>query len=165
MDAVRRDVQKLGGRVTLSSEAGRGTIVILSFPTSFAVSAIVIVTVGGERYAIAMDTIVEMLRVDAAAISPIRAGEAVVLRDRTLPVLRLASLLGHPRIDRQSELLIVVDVAGQRVGLVVDSIGDRVETLVRPAWGILKSLPGISGTTLTGDGRVVIVLDLEALVE
>lgn len=165
MDAVRRDVQKLGGRVTLASEAGRGTIVTLSFPTSFAVAAIVIVTVGGERYAIAMDSIVEMLRVDAAAISPIRAGEAVVLRDRTLPVLRLACLLGHSRIDRQVELLIVVDVAGQRVGLVVDAIGDRIETLVRPAGGILKSLPGISGTTLTGDGSVVVVLNLEDLIQ
>ncbi len=165
MDAVRRDVQKLGGRVTLESHAGAGTVVTLSVPASVAVAGIVIVTVGGERYAILMDSITEMLRVDAASICPIRAGEAVVLRDRTLPVLRLASLLGHPRIDRPSELLLVADTGGHRVGLVVDSIGDRFETLVRPAGGLLKSIPGISGTTVAGDGSVVIVLNLEALVE
>ncbi len=164
MDAVRRDVQKLGGRVTLESDAGKGTVVTLSFPTSFAIAQIMIVNAGGERYALSVDQIAETMRIDPATITPIRAGEAVVLRGRTIPVLRLETLLGHARTDRRSELLLVAEIAGQRVGLIVEAIGDRLETLVRPAAGLLKTVPGISGTTVAGDGSVIIVLNLEALV-
>jgi len=61
--------------------------------------------------------------------------------------------------------LLIAEVGGAPVGLVVDSIGDRLETMLRPAAGILKTVNGISGTTVLGDGSVVMVLDLEALIE
>jgi two-component system chemotaxis sensor kinase CheA len=98
------------------------------------------------------------------AISPIRAGEAFVLRDRTVPLVRLTNLLGLPESRRDDELVLVTDVAGGSVGLVIDAIGERFETMLRPPAGLMKTVPGISGTAVLGDGRVVMVLDLEALI-
>jgi two-component system chemotaxis sensor kinase CheA len=165
MDAVRRDVQKAGGRVSIESKAGEGTTVTLSLPISFAVTRIMIVDAAGDRYALPMDAITETLRVDAGAINPVRAGAAMVLRDRTVPVVRLARLLGLTDTPRAEELLLIAEVGGAPVGLVVDRIGDRLETMLRPAAGILRTVNGISGTTVLGDGSVVMVLDLEALIE
>lgn len=164
MDAVRRDIQKLGGRVALDSEAGAGTRVTLSLPVSFAVTRIMIVEVAGDRYALPLEIIQETLRVDASAIHPVRAGEAVVLRERTVPVVRLGQLLGLGDIRRNDELLLVTQAAGATVGLIVDALGDRLETVLRPPAGLLKTVAGISGTTVLGDGNVVMVLDLEALI-
>jgi len=164
MDAVRRAVQKLGGRVALDSTWQQGTAVTLSLPMSLAVSRIMIVDTSGDRYAVPMESITETLRLRSGAINRVRAGEAFVLRDRTVPVARLADLLGLPVKRRDEELVLVAETSRGRVGLVIDSIGDRLETLLRPAAGLLKTVSGISGTTVLGDGSVVMVLDLEALV-
>lgn len=164
MDAVRRGLEKFGGRVTLQSIWQQGTAVTLSLPMSLAVARIMIVDTAGDRYAVPMDSITETLRLKSGAINRVRAGEAFVLRDRTVPVARLADLLGLPGERREQELVLVTETSNGPVGLVIDAIGDRLETLLRPAAGLLKTVSGISGTTVLGDGSVVMVLDLEALV-
>ena len=165
MDAIRASVQRLGGRVGISSTPGLGTIVSLSVPTRFALSRILLVEVAGDRYGIQMDAIAETMRVPASAIVPVRSGEAVVLRGRTIPLLRLARLLGTTAHAREGELLVVTEVASGPVALAIDDIGERFETMLRPPAGLLRTMPGIAGTCVLGDGAVAIVLDLEALVE
>ncbi len=165
MDAVRREVLKLGGRISLESEAGKGTTARISVPTAFSVARILIVTSHGERYGIPMDLIAETGRVAAREIVPVRAGEAVVLRDRTVPLVRLGALLGRPTRQRDEELLLIAEFGGTRVALAIDAIGERLETVVRPAAGILKTVPVISGTIVLGNGDIVVVLEVEALLE
>ncbi|WP_421695978.1 chemotaxis protein CheA [Aestuariivirga sp.] len=164
MDSVRRDVQALGGHVTLESENGQGVTLRLSLPTRIALTRIIIVTCDGGRYALPMDAIIETLRIDARAINKVRAGEAMIVRGRTVPVVRLATLLGRTSICRGHELLLIANVGGAAIGLVIDSIGERLEAMLRPATGLIKIIPGISGTTVLGDGSVALVLDLEALI-
>jgi two-component system chemotaxis sensor kinase CheA len=164
MDSVRAAVQRLGGRVGMTSERGRGTTISISLPTSFAMTRVMIVDAAGDRYGVPMDVVSETAKVPAAAISPIRAGEAFILRDRTVPLVRLAGLLGLPETRRDDELVLVANLAGGSVGLVIDAIGERFETMLRPPSGLMKTVPGIAGTTVLGDGRVVMVLDLEALI-
>lgn len=164
MDAVREAARRLGGQARIASEAGRGTTVTLSLPTSFAVSRVMTVDVAGEMYGVPMDAILETVRIKAAAIIRVRAGEAFILRDRTIPVLRLGQIVGRPARARSEELLIVLEFGATIAGLVVDAIGERYETLLRPPAGLLRAVPGISGTAILGDGRVVMVLDLEGLI-
>ncbi|MGO4677395.1 chemotaxis protein CheA [Bosea sp. 2YAB26] len=163
MDAVRATVRRLSGTVRLSSEPGRGTTATLILPTQFALTRIIIVDVAGEQYGIPMDVIVETARVPASAIVAVRSGEAFVHRNRTIPVLRLGNLVGRPAQQRSEELVLIVDYASLAIGLVVDRVGERFETVLRPPIGLLKVVPGIAGTTVLGDGRVVMVLDPEAL--
>lgn len=165
LDAVKASVQRLGGRVELLSTAGAGTTTQLLLPISFAMSRIMVVEVGGERYGIPIEGIVETIRLRAGDVMPVRAGEAFVLRDRTIPLLRLAELLQLPRSETSRDLRILIAKAGdEQVGIAVDAIAERAETLMRPLAGLLKGLPGIAGTTLLGDGKVLLVLNLEELI-
>jgi len=165
MDAVRSAVERLGGSVDLSSERGRGTTVTLSLPLSSAMTRVMVVDAAGDRYGLPMDAISETTRIPAAAISPIRAGEAFVLRDRTVPIVRLADLLGQPRPRRDDELVLVADTGAGAVGVIVDAIGERFETVLRPPTGLMKSVPGVSGTTVLGNGKVIMILNLGALIQ
>lgn len=165
MDAVRAAVERLGGRARLTSERGRGTTVSLSLPTSFAMTTVMIVDAGGDRYGVPMEIVSETAKVRADAIVAIRAGEAFVLRDRTVPVVRLNMLLGLAESRRDVELMLVADTAGGSVGVVIDAIGERFETMLRPPSGLMKAVHGVAGTAVLGNGRVIMVLDLEELIE
>jgi two-component system chemotaxis sensor kinase CheA len=163
MDAVRTAVRRLGGKVAIASTVGAGTTITLSLPTGFSMSRILVVSSSGEAYGIPLEAVAETLRIPSGAIVKVRAGEAYVLRNRTLPVLRLGDILGTPTPPRPNELMLVLELGATVVGLVVDSIGERFETLLRPPSGLLKHANSILGTAVVGDGRIVIVLNLEAL--
>jgi len=163
MDAVRTAVRRLGGKVAIASAVGAGTTITLSLPTGFSMSRILVVSSSGEAYGIPLEAVAETLRIPSDAIVKVRAGEAYVLRNRTLPVLRLGDILGTPTPPRPNELMLVLELGATVVGLVVDSIGERFETLLRPPSGLLKHANSILGTAVVGDGRIVIVLNLEAL--
>lgn len=112
-----------------------------------------------------MQAVVETGRLAPAAVTPIRGNRAFVLRDRTMPLLSLCDLLGLPNADPTGEMTtLVVAVADQQVGIVIDAIEERMETVTRPLGGVLSGIRGIAGTTVLGDGRVLLVLDIAELV-
>lgn len=127
---------------------------------------LMVVEVGGERYGIPIADILETRKLPAHAVQSIRAGRAFILRDRTIPLLDLGELLQIPCSNAASANLkvLVVRAGKDQIGVVVDAIGERAETLTRPLSGLLQGVTGIAGTTLLGDGRVLLVLDLEELI-
>jgi len=165
MDAVRNSVEQLGGRVSVSSKAGAGTVVSLRLPAAAALATILVVEVGGARFAIPLDVICETVRVPAEAIKAIGLGRAFVLRAETLPVIDLATLLGIASGPGARDLKILVVDAGQgRVGIAVDDFSERLNVMVRPLTGLLANMPGVSGSTLMGDGSVLLILNLAELI-
>ncbi len=166
LDAVQNSIKVLGGTVELKSVAGEGTSFILKLPISFSLTQLMIVEVGSERYGVAMTDVIETHRLPRAAIQSVRAGEAFVLRDRTIPLLDLRSLLQLPPQQSSPHDLkvLIVQSGGEKVAIAVDAIAERAETLTRPLAGLLHGIHGISGTTLMGDGRVLLVLDIEELI-
>jgi two-component system chemotaxis sensor kinase CheA len=164
MDAVRTAVQALGGRVSMSSRAGQGSTVAVSLPTSFAMARLVVLEAGGDRFAVPMNAIAETLRISRSELVAVRAGLAFTLRDRVIPFVSLAEVLHLTSTSGESILLLVVErEGGGRVGIGVDSIGEQTEIMVRPATGLIRHSRGIAGTAVLGDGRVLMVLDLEEL--
>jgi two-component system chemotaxis sensor kinase CheA len=122
------------------------------------------VTAGEETLGIPIDLIAETARIPRDAIRPVGSGAAFVLRDRTIPLLSLAAVLGGPVPPAQGEAkVLVVSVAGQPVGLEVEQFGARLDVVVRPLHGLLAGLPGLRGSALLGDGRVLLVLNLPEL--
>jgi two-component system, chemotaxis family, sensor kinase CheA len=108
---------------------------------------------------------VETVLVPARHILPVGGGEAFVLRDRTVPLLRLADLLNtHGAVTGSGVKVVVMPVRGDLVGLAVDGFAERMDVLMRPLTGILAGLPGVMGTTVRGDGRVLMILDVPELV-
>jgi two-component system chemotaxis sensor kinase CheA len=113
-----------------------------------------------------MDQIVETVRITQGDVHRVKAAETFVLRNAITPIVWLSVALALvPAPDRREELAImVVEAGGHRFGLVVDAFRERMEVIVRPLEGVLEGLHGFSGTSLMGDGQVLLVLDLKALI-
>lgn len=165
MDAVRSAVAQLGGQVTLDSRLGQGTTVRLTLPFSLMLTRVMTVEVGGQNFGLLLDAVVETAIVDRERIVEVGAARAFVLRDRTVPLVSLADTLGVvPDGPAASHARVVVVSTGGHIGaLEVDRLGERIDVMLKPMQGLLGDMRGVAGTTLLGDGRVLVVLDIQEL--
>lgn len=166
MDAVRTAVERIGGRVTVDSVPGKGCTVTFILPFSVMMTRVMTAEAGGQMFGIPLESVQETLRLPLDRVQGIGTAGAFVLRNQTVPLLDLGKELGHAAAEPASaeEILVVVaSVAGHLGGLKVDRIGDRMEIMLKPTEGLLSGIPGLAGTTLTGDGQVLLVLDLQQL--
>ena len=164
MDAVRSAIERLGGRVEVESEPGAGTLVRFVLPFTLMMSRVMTVEVGGQMFGIPLESVIETVRMPRERIVPVGATHAFVLRNRTIPLIDLGQTLGRPAGSLKAEADIVVATAsGQIGGLEVDRLGERMDVMLKPLDGLLAGTPGIAGATLLGDGRVLLVLDLQEL--
>lgn len=165
MGAVRSAIERVGGEAILFNHPGEGLVVRLVLPFSIMLTRIMTVEVGNQTFGVPFDAIIETVRVRRDLIRPIAGGRAFVLREETIPVINLADTLGLPRTGDASQACILVAWAGGiRAGLEIDRPGDRMDMMLKPAEGILSGMPAVAGASLTGDGQVLIVLDLRALI-
>jgi len=163
MDAVRAGVEKLGGSVTMRSQPGRGASTRLRLPLSMAVTQVMVVSVAGQRFGIPVGLVVETVRVPAAELSRVLHQDVVVLRGEVVPVVDLARALEMPWLPDESadRAILIVSVAGRRVGLLVEKFHREVDVILKPMEGLLAYADEFSGTALLGDGLVLLVLNLK----
>jgi two-component system chemotaxis sensor kinase CheA len=164
MDAVRAAVERVGGRVSIASRANQGTTVSFSLPFSIMMTQVMTVEAGGQVFGIPLDAVVETVGVAQEAFLGVGEAQVIVQRNRTIPIVDLGSVLhAVPENSRRAPgdaTVIIATMAGQLVGLKVDRVGDRMEVVLKPLDGLLSGTPGIAGTTVLGDGRVLLVLDI-----
>lgn len=163
MDVVRSAVLKAGGDVSLRTTLGAGTTVTLRLPLTMAVTRIVTIECSKRIFGIPMDLVAETVKIQHAQIHKVKDMETFVLRDSIIPIVRLSSALCLPPCGgaNEEEAVMVVRVAGQRIGIVVDGFRERLEVIVKPLEGVLEGMRGFSGTALLGDGNVLLILDLQ----
>jgi two-component system chemotaxis sensor kinase CheA len=166
MDAVRQSVLGLGGRIAVTSALGAGSTISLSIPEAVTITAIVTVLAGGQAFGVPVEAIAEITRFDATRIAPVGPLEAFVLRDQTIPLVRLTALLGleAPAQQALEAKVLVAKIGDQRIGVGVDGFGGRFDVMLRPAPVLLSGMTIILGTAVLGDGRVILVLDLPELI-
>jgi two-component system, chemotaxis family, sensor kinase CheA len=169
MDAVRSAVERVGGRVSIDSRAGHGTTVSFALPFSVMMTQVMTVESGGQIFGIPLDAVVETLRVPGEAISGVGGARVIIQRNRTIPIFDLKQVLSAGDELRPSHegdtAVIIASVAGQWVGICVDQPGERMEVMLKPLEGLLSGTPGIAGTTVLGDGRVLLVLDIAQMLQ
>ena len=147
------------------TEPGAGASVELLLPLTVSLTKVMVVSHADERYGVPMTGVLETLRLRADQVIPIRAGHAFNWRDRAVPLLPLSSLTGGQRtMGSGDQRVIVVRGGGQPIGLAIDAIEDRLDVAMRPMDGLLSGMRGVAGTTVLGDGQVLMILDPEALV-
>ncbi len=164
MDAVRSATAKLGGRVEVVSQLGQGSTIRLVLPIRMVLARLLVVACGAESFGLLLEDIVEVTRVSASQVLPVRAGHAFVLRDEVVPLVWLEQAVGGltgsvDAVDR----VVVARVGGELVGFAVSAVMDRIDAVVRPMSGLLSGAAGVVGSTLTVDGDVLLVLDLAEL--
>jgi two-component system chemotaxis sensor kinase CheA len=166
MDAVRIAVEGMGGHVALASRPGQGATVSITLPRAVVVTTVLTVRLGEEVFGIPIDAVLSTARIPLDRVQRVRHGEAFVQDDRTIPLLRLASLLERPAPPRAGRHVhaLVADCRGQPIGVEVDAFAERLDVLLRPLTGLLAGVPGLLGAAPLGDGQVLIVLDLPELV-
>lgn len=161
MDVVRTNIKNLKGSVSTSTELGKGTRFTLSLPLTLAIIDALMVNLAGQVYAIPLDAVAETTKIDASRLTDVKGRKAVTLRGEVLGIVDLCELMNLPSCMKDQEVLSVVVIKDneRRMGLVVDSLLERQEIVIKPLGEYLGELKGISGATILGDGSVILILD------
>jgi two-component system chemotaxis sensor kinase CheA len=166
MDVVKKQIQKLRGRIEIRSEPGIGTTFLLRFPLTLAIIDGLTVRVAGERYILPLHCVHEIFRPVEDSIYRINGTQEVVLvRDRVVPLLRLYQMLGRTpeTTDPYAGILIAAELEGRRYCLLVDELLGKQEVVIKNLGEYLGTMPGVSGAAILGDGCVGLILDLEGM--
>ncbi len=169
MDVVKTNIERIGGTVDVESELGRGTTWRLTIPLTLAIIQALTLECGGERYAIPQLSVHELVCLDGQAgrsIEYVSDAPVYRLRGKLLPLVRLSDTLGLPPSEptEGGEIYIaVLQAEGRKFGLVVDRVLNTEEIVVKPLSGRLKGVGVYAGATILGDGRVALILDVQAL--
>ncbi len=168
MDVVRTEIERIGGTVDLLSKEGQGTTVRIKIPLTLAIVSALVVQAGDQSFAIPQLGVVELVRLaadQASRIERIHDKQVFRLRDRLLPLVKLTEVLQiESSNDENSDInIVVVQVGEEQFGLVVDEVFDTEEIVVKPVGLLLKDLAIYQGTTILGDGRVIMILDVTGI--
>ncbi len=165
MDVVSVQVQKLNGSVDVITAAGAGTTMKVYLPLTLAIVNAMLFTVGEEVFALPMYNAAEVLSVGADEFYTIEGHPAIKLRDRVLPVVQLADIIGISARAAQGRRtgVMVVDDGDQRVGLLISSMLGNEEIVIKPLAEEFKRVEGVSGAAMLGSGKVALILDAAAL--
>lgn len=167
MDAVKRDVEGLGGKVTLENHPGRGMSVHLVLPIAMAFTRVLVVRTAEERYGIPFDCVEGVTKVPLRSIRTGIGGGVIEWRKALVPVIELDATLGGPARSRSADdvrALLIVRVGAQLVALAVDGFEADFDVVVKPMSGVLANLPAVAGSAILGDGKVLLVLDPKEIV-
>jgi two-component system chemotaxis sensor kinase CheA len=164
MDVVRKQIQKLRGQISIRSKPGQGCTFVLRLPLTLAIIDGLVVGVGLQRYILPMFAVREMFSPGPGTFVGIaNRGEMVLFRDRLYPLTRLSRLLEPRDADRDTGVLIVAEGRDQLYCIAVDNLIGKQEVVIKSIGTTYRDIPAISGGAILGDGRVGLILDINAL--
>jgi two-component system chemotaxis sensor kinase CheA len=165
MDVVKTHINQLNGQIEIDSEIGVGTTITIQVPLTLAILPTLMVYIGSQNYAIPLPGIIELFEWSFVEVSQIGGREVVRLRDRTYPLIYASELLGGERTQSTDQRVLVIELAGHSLALVVDQVIGQEEVVIKPLGTLLRGMPGYSGATITGDGRVAMILDVSSMLD
>ncbi len=162
MDVVRANIEQIGGTVELKSVAGAGTTFTVKIPLTLAIVSALIVEAGGERFAIPQLSVIELVRASTSGehrIERIKDAPVLRLRNKLLPLVQLKEVLRLGEAEADKGFVVVTQVGNQIFGVVVDSVFHTEEIVIKPMSSKLRHIAAFSGTTILGDGAVIMIVD------
>lgn len=164
MDVVRSNIEKIGGTIELRSHPGEGTVFAINIPLTLAIISALIIRCAGERFAIPQADVSELVQAGKESghrIEYIQKTPVLRSRNRLLPLVSLRDLLGVgvPPQPGEAEFVAVVNGPGGQFGIIADGVFDAEEIVVKPVAPVLQKIPYYAGSTVMGDGAVIMILD------
>jgi two-component system chemotaxis sensor kinase CheA len=167
MDVVRTNIEKINGAIEITSAVGKGTEFKIKLPLTLAIIRALLVTIEKSVFAIPLSTVTETIRLRQNQIEYVNNQEVIVVRGKILPLVRLKKIFVRNMggTENGKIFVVVVNLAGQQVGLVVDSLVGEQEIVIKSLGKYIGDVQGISGATILGDGNVALIVDVSNLVK
>jgi two-component system chemotaxis sensor kinase CheA len=166
LDVVKRGLEKLRGKLDITSYPGQGSTFVISLPLTLAIIDGIVVRVGSERYVVPTMTICRSLRPSRDDCCTVKKqGEAILEKGNLIPLLRLNRLFGlnGKKAEPWESLVLIVEHQGRKRGLVLDELLGKEEVVIKSLGAALQGIRGLAGGAILGDGRVGLILDMEGL--
>lgn len=167
MDVVKTKITRMDGTINSYSEPGQGTRFTITLPTTLAIIKALVIRIAGRTYAIPLNSVTESLMITYDQIKTVERREVYILRNKTLPLVRLDQMFSLSRPHDQSEphqgYIVVVKLAQQQLGLLVDDLVGQQDIVIKSLGRTLKGIPGIAGATELGGQQTALVLDVRAV--
>jgi len=168
MDVVKTRIVQLNGSIEIESEKDVGTKLMIKVPLTLAIMPTLMVMLGKQTFALPLVSVNEIFDLDMADTNTVDGQLVVMVREKPLPLYFLNQWLLPPdqRNDAGAENhVVVVNVGNQRVGFVVERLIGQEEVVIKPLGALLHGVPGLAGATITGDGRIALILDVPSLIK
>ncbi len=165
MDVVRTNVEKLNGIITIKSEIDQGSTFYLKLPLTLAIIQALLVEVSEEVFAIPLASVVETVRVSIDEVHSFEGREVLKLRDRVLSLVRIDRTFGLDEVDSNEVYVVIVGLAEKQLGFIVNNLIGQEEIVIKSLGEYITGNSGIAGATITGDGRVRLIIDVAGTME
>ena len=169
MDVVRTNISKINGSVEVTTQKGSGSTFTIRLPLTIAIIQALMVTIHPETYAIPLASVVETVKITEKDIKTISGSEVLNLRQQVLPLIRLRDEFKVPQEETggapAGSYVVVVQIGTKNLGLVVDRLPYQEEVVIKSMGPLLAGIRGLAGATITGDGKVVIILDVGEILQ
>ena len=163
MDVVKTKITELNGSLNINSELGKGSIIEIKVPLTLAIMPTLMVMIAEQVYALPLASVVEIFNFDESMVKIVDGQEVVLIRNKPLPIYHLDNWLSNTKQDIEGKRVVVVNAAGKEFGFVVERLLGQEEVVIKPLGSLLQGTKGMSGATITGDGKISLILDVPGL--
>ncbi|WP_112196366.1 chemotaxis protein CheA [Pseudomonas sp. LG1E9] len=167
MDVVKTKISQLNGSINIYSTKGQGSKIVIKVPLTLAIMPTLMVMLGNQAFAFPLVNVNEIFHLDLSRTNVVDGQEVVIVRDKALPLFYLKRwLVASAAHEEQREgHVVILSVGTQRIGFVVDQLVGQEEVVIKPLGKMLQGTPGMSGATITGDGRIALILDVPSMLK
>ena len=168
MDVVKTRIIQMNGTVEIDSVLGQGSRIIIKVPLTLAIMPTLMVQLGFQIFALPLASVVEIFNLDLEKTNMVDGQLTILVRERAMPLFYLREWLTHAGIDDDEKTtghVVVVNAGRNKIGFVVDQLIGQEEVVIKPLGAILHGLQGMAGATITGDGKISLILDVPGLMK
>ena len=167
MDVVKTKISQLNGTVNVFSTKGQGSRVVIKVPLTLAIMPTLMVMLGSQAFAFPLVNVNEIFHLDLSRTNVVDGQEVVIVRDKALPLFYLKRWLVNDAAQEEQREghVVILSVGNQSIGFVVDQLVGQEEVVIKPLGKMLQGTPGMSGATITGDGRIALILDVPSMLK
>jgi two-component system chemotaxis sensor kinase CheA len=168
MDVVKTKIGQLNGQLSIVSELGKGSRIIIKVPLTLAIMPTLMIKLGDQSFALPLVNVVEIFHLDLTRTNIVDGRECIVVRDKVFPLFHIKRWLVKGtanKLDTENGHVVIVSMGTRQVGFVVDQLVGQEEVVIKPLGRGLQGTPGMAGATITGDGRIALIIDVPSLLQ